>query len=291
MKKKRRQIVEEQPEIVADNNQTDKKSLKVWVLSLIAAFIGVVIIVVGIVIPIVLNDEYTTEEGVNPHAVIKLSNGMTLEYEIYEQACPNAATNFIYLAEIGYFDGTVIFDAQSGFVRFGGWQDNYEHRGDSNEAFLKKTQRSDKYVNNKFGYRLYKDSAKSDLLSTVGALSFCHARSATEFQITASSNYSTTIEGGGVWEASPFAMASSDATIDNVIKIYNLTKDDGTNFQHPYYVAPIDKDGLIKIKSVEITKKLKSKWKKFDFEAWAKEENVSGRLYVWNSSSKVTGVQ
>ena len=287
-KKSNKPVVEEVTAVEEVNEVKTKKSLKVWILSIIAAFIGIAIIASGIIIPIALNDEFVKEYE-NPHAVIELSNGMKLEYEIYEQDCPNGATNFIYLAEIGYFDGTVLFDKQNGFVRFGGWQENDIHRGDANVKFLEKTERAEKYKNNKFGYRLQKDSAKNNLLDMVGALSFSYGKSATEFQITASSEYSMTIENGGTWEASPFAMATTDKTIENITKIYNLTADDGTNFYHPYFVAPLDKDGLIKIKSVKITRKLKSKWKNFDFEAWINEEGVSGRKYSWTQAVKKSG--
>ena len=56
-----------------------------------------------------------------------------------------------------------------------------------------------------------------------------------------------------------------------------------------YVIQYLDKKGLIKIKSVKITKKLESKWKKFDFEEWINEEGVSGRKHSWTQAVKKSG--
>ncbi len=293
MEEKKQQ--EEQVSVEATENTATKKNNNKLIIIIVAVMLSVALIITGIVLPFALSDEYVSEEGVNPYAVMKLSNGMTINYEIWENDCEKTATNFIYLAEIGYFDGTVIYDNQNGYVRFGGWQDNSEHRGDSNTEFLNKiTDRvyKDKdYSSNKFGYRLSKESNRSSYENTVGALGFCYERSATEFQIVASESTSPTINGDNLnngWKSSVFGMASDDKSIENIKAIAALSRDEnGEKFKHDYFKAPLDKDGLIKIVSVKVRKKLDTKWRKFDFMEFARGEK-SG-VSTWNTSQKKTG--
>lgn len=310
MKRKKKKVTAVEAVEIAEPATKSNKSIKIWILSIIAAVVGLAIIATGIIIPIALNDEYvkgemtldeyystTNTETQNPYAIIKLSNGMELEFDIWEKECPNAATNFIYLAEIGYFDGTVIFDAQGGWVRLGGWETENGaaiHRGDSNEKFLSGIVRKEDRQNNKFGYRLKEDTAKSNYWDTAGVLSFCYERSATEFQIATSGNQSLTIpdDADGDWKVAPFAMASNAETIDNINAIAALALDDSGNFTHDYYRAPLDEDKLITIKSVKVRRKYAQKWKSFDFNDWIyDEEDGSSRRYSWYSNKKTTGTR
>lgn len=295
MKKKKQQVEQASTE-TAENVATKKNNGKLIVI-IVAVMLSVALIITGIVLPFALSDEYVSEEGVNPYAVMKLSNGMTINYEIWEQDCPKTATNFIYLAEIGYFDGTVIFDRQNGYVRFGGWQENSEHRGDSNTEFLNKiTDRVYKdrdYSGNKFGYRISNESKRSSYANTVGALAFCYERSATEFQFVSSENTSLTLAGdsdNNGWKSSVFGMASDDKSIANIKAIAALPMDEsGEKFNHPYFKAPLDKDGLIKIESIKVRKKLDTKWKKFDFMEFARGDNAG--VSTWSYTSKKTAGQ
>ena len=273
-----------------------KNKLKTLLITIIASVLGIAIIVTGIVLPFALSDEYTTEENVNPYAEMKLSNGMTIRYEIWENDCPIAATNFIYLANIGYFNGTVIYDNQNGWVRFGGWKADSTHRGDSDTEFLDKIDRTynDKdYSKNKFGYRLKADSNDKAKYSAIGTLTFCYERSATEFQVIASANTANTIPGDDKteWKSTAFGMVDDDESLENIKKIEALSRDEnGEKFKHDYYRAPLDKDGLIKIESVKVRKKLESKWKNFDFMDYLLGSEGSQRRNSWNvSTQKKTG--
>lgn len=271
-----------------------KKNLKTLLIAIVASILGIAIIVTGIVLPIVLNDEYITEENVNPYAEMKLSNGMTIRYEIWENDCPIASTNFIYLANIGYFNGTVIFDNQYGWVRFGGWKADSTHRGDSDTDFLDKIDRTygeKDYSKNKFGYRLKADSSNNAKYSSIGTLTFCYERSATEFQVVASDNTANTINDGGEWKSAAFGMAADEESIENIKKLAALSRDEnGEKFKHDYYRAPLDKDGLIKIESVKVRKKLESKWKNFDFMDYLLGADGSTRRNSWTmSTQKKTG--
>lgn len=269
---------------------------------IIASLLGVAIIITGIILPFALNDTFTDDESVRPYAVIKLSNGMQLDFELWEDDCPNGVTNFIYLASIGYFDGAAIFDSQNGWVRFGGWLPSGIHRGDSDTAFLAKitdrtwtasdgtvTDRSE----NKFGYRLKNDTKNSNRRGEMGVLSFCYERSATEFQVVADENTSLTISGddGGPWNCAPIGIAASETTRNNLAAIYALDRDDGTVFAHDYYRAPLDENGMICIKSVKVTRKFSGKWRNFDFMDFMYGANGSSHLSSWYRTVKKTGAK
>ena len=280
-----------------------------WIIAALIVVIGVGGVLAGILVPLSLGSrEFTDEEGVNPKATIKLSNGMQLDFDIYENECPNGATNFIWLASIGYFDNVILFDSQQGFVRFGGWTDAKNedgtpmHRGDDDTSFTDKIKLSEwtdtgnktkNFDKNKFGYRIKSDSAKSSTVNTVGTLSFCYERSATEFTLTADESTDPTIPTGNSgskqeWKVSPFGFASNPQTIDNIKALEALDRDDGTKFNHDYFRAPLDENGLIKIKSVKVTGKYSGKWKNFDMVRYVNTNNGEHRS-SWTESKKRTG--
>ncbi len=293
---------------VSENTEKPKKSFTAWIISGVALLCAVVVIVLGIILPFALSDEYTDEQGVHPYAVMKLSNGMTIKYEIWEEKCPIAATNFIYLANIGYFDGTVIFDTHGGWVRFGGWMANGNansavHRGDSDTNFLNKITLSKGYDSqgkekdfslNKFGYRLKKDTAYGNNVEP-GYLNFCYERSATEFQIATITSPTPTIpnDPNGNWNSVTFGMVADEQSLNNVMAIAALGVDEeGVAFKHDFYVAPLDNNGLIKIESVEVRKKNRAKWENFDFvDYYYNDDNSSSRRTNWLTTIKKTGAK
>ena len=166
-----------------------------------AVVIGVIVgaavlaILLALLIPVIalLVNPYSKYDSVI--ARFKLSNGMVLEYEIDEEKYDTAATNFIFLAKNGYFDNTVFFDAQSGWLRFGGYDaqpvsttisstssyDSTHHRSD-NKAYcaafkaLPTSRFKDENVSYKFGYKLRVDnhSDKQELLKA-GALTYLYS--------------------------------------------------------------------------------------------------------------------
>ncbi len=269
MKKKKKAIVAAES-IVDSNNDDGKKSFRRLITIVVAIVLGVAIVVTGIVLPFVLNDEYTTDKDVNPVAQISLSNGMTLEYEILESQAPAASTNFIYLASIGYFDGTIIHDNSNGWIRFGGYQTDSVHRGDANLDFLDTVTDRDTYKNNKFGYRLGNSKDSACKLDMVGALAFSYARSATEFQIMGlSRNQRADVidgdENANGWLYQTFASPTTE-TVECVRKLIALQADTAhAKFAHSYFCAPLENGNLITIKSVKVVKKYKDKWENFNF--------------------------
>ena len=296
--------------VESEKTPEKKKKFTTWIISGIALFCALIIIALGIILPFALSDEYTDEEGVHPYAVMKLSNGMTITYEIWEESCPIAATNFIYLANIGYFDGTVIYDTQGGWVRFGGWMANNSagvavHRGDSDTAFLNKITLSKgvdsngnekDFSNNKFGYRIKQDTAYGTNYEP-GYLTFCYERSATEFQIATTTATTPTIANDnnsyGGWKSATFGMVADQESLNNIKAIAALTVDtDGAKFKHSYYVAPLDKNGLIKIESVEVRKKNRDKWTNFDFvDYYYNSSDAATRRTNWLTTLKKTGAK
>ena len=84
--------------------------------------LAILLILVALIAPVIM---YI----VNPYrgyksviARFNLSNGMKLEFVIEEDKYDTAATNFIFLATNGFFDNTVFYDAQNGWLRFGGYE-------------------------------------------------------------------------------------------------------------------------------------------------------------------------
>ena len=255
---------------------------------------GVILLTLGILLPILLNDEYTDDANATPYAVMKLSNGMEIRYEIWEKTCPIASTNFIYLANMGYFDGTVIFDNSGGFVRFGGWQADGLHRGDSNTAFTDKitlpVANDDKnYNSNKFGYRLKEDTAQSSHKDDIGVLSFAYDRSATEFQVSGSNSLSHAFD-GGQWEIAPFGMVADAQSLANIKAIVALENSSSYAPTGHAFNAPVVNGNLITITSVRVYKKYKAKWESFSFIKYFKNDSATkSSLNSWSTSKVKAG--
>jgi len=88
-----------------------------------------IILLFSILLPVTIIPHCAMIQVGNPVARMHLSNGMVLDFEIFEDEVPAPATNFIFLARMGYFDDAIIFDIQSGFARFGGFRNNaFFHR-------------------------------------------------------------------------------------------------------------------------------------------------------------------
>ncbi|MDE7394977.1 MAG: peptidylprolyl isomerase, partial [Clostridiales bacterium] len=119
-------------EAVAPQEKINKKSL--WIL-ICSVTLGLLIILLAILLPFVIKNDNSKY----PRAVIKLRDGRQIEMVIWEEDCPIAATNFIFLAKIGFFDGTIFYDVkpERNYMRIGnftGYSSN-ENKTD-NEAFL-----------------------------------------------------------------------------------------------------------------------------------------------------------
>lgn len=259
--------------------------------------VAVILILVALITPVIM---YL----VNPYrgydrviARFNLSNGMVLEYVIEEEQYDTAATNFIFLAKNGFFDNTVFYDAQAGWLRFGGYDaqptdgstsaSSYErthHRANS-ESYCKNfsalATSSFRNITDKFGYRLRADSAgKADnLIHQIGALTFRYSDTATEFQFYNGEDTGSSLGDIRSIECTRVGYALNDETINNIHAIY------ATGRQNPaistgYLWRPPTPD--IRITSVKVYN-LGSKWDNLDFLKYMDGNDKSGsrRLVSW----------
>lgn len=273
--------------------------------------VAILLILVALIAPVIM---YI----VNPYrgyksviARFNLSNGMTLEYVIEEDNYDTAATNFIFLATNGFFDNTVFYDAQNGWLRFGGYeaqpatnsQGDYSrthHRRDS-EAYcrnfkaLANSQFSgdNRKITDKFRYRLRADSngTNARLLEQEGVLAYLYSDSATEFQFSymqQATNLIDSLESNGshkTYELNPTMVghALNAKTIENLKAIAASDPTLNPAITSGYLWRPPTPD--IKIESVKVYNLDGSKWNDFDFIEYAKGTDSSGnrRLSSWQS--------
>lgn len=143
-----------------------------WV-SITAVILALVIILTAVLLLVFV--PRTTSKY--PRATFYLNDGRQLTMTIWEDECPIAATNFIFLAKIGFFDGTLIYDVHKddNYMRFGdrtGYaSDQTRYKDEEFIAGIKKSIFNIEVVNNdtyqakaqsnKFGYKLYADKSSS----------------------------------------------------------------------------------------------------------------------------------
>lgn len=264
---------------------------------------AIVLVLIALIVPVAAHI-------INPYrgykdviARFNLSNGMVLEYVIDEKDYDTAATNFIFLAKNGYFDNTVFFDAQKGWLRFGGYEQqpyssvnssldyNLTYHHAHNASYCSKfsalpNDRFEKNVN-KFGYNLYADSngEKTALLEQIGVLAYLYSDSSTEFQFSyteQANNQITSISSDGVLsthilEPTMVGHALNEKTIENIIAISELAqKNTGVSSGYVWYPPTPN----IYISSVKVYNLDNKKWRNFDFIDYMSEEGTT-RLRGW----------
>ena len=253
------------------------KIRRITIVSVVAV-LAAALITTAIVLPIAMTKNKYSYVG-NPVAVIELDNGMTMRYEIFESTCPVAATNFLYLAKIGYFNDTIIFDSQNNWVRFGGFEStaSSSHRSKNTEFCDKITDVPKDTDGDTFSYRLKKDTSSdaSNLTSQAGVLSFLYNDTATEFQVAAIDGAQTNVPGTSLYKSmTAVGRALDDETMENIKAIAALSRlesSSGEYTRHSYWRPPLassDPVTLIKIKSVKLYNLASSKWKNFNFEKY-----------------------
>lgn len=262
--------------------------------------VAAVLILTGVLVPVItyLVNPYRGYSDVI--ARFKLSNGMTLEYVIDEDQFDTACTNFIFLATNGYFDNTVLFDAQNGWVRFGGYDEqpsvvpgstndyNRTHHRAQSEEYCKNftalpNEKFDKVLN-KFGYKLRADKGGEtpSLIEEIGSLTYLYSDTSTEFQFAykkGATDNITRISSDGkpssdTLEATMVGHALNDETIENLKKIAETAaKNDSITFGFQWTPPTPD----IRINSVKIYNLDKEKWKDFNFIDYMNGEDSAGR--------------
>ena len=260
----------------------------------IGAVVAVAIILVlsAILIPVIsfLVNPYRGYKNVI--ARFNLSNGMKLEFVIDEEKYDIAATNFIFLATTGYFDNTVFFDAQNGYLRFGGYEEqprlatsstdyeNTRHHAQNKEycsAFsaIPTNRFRNGDVSYKFGYKLNADKGGEvdSLIHQIGALTFLYNDTSTEFQMTYDDMPVDTMDrresGGGTSTSTleptmvGYALDGPDGeTVKNLIAISKKAADKSTVTYGYMWKPP---EPTIYINSVKVYNLNKDKWRDFNF--------------------------
>lgn len=253
-----------------------KHPKQLWIL-ITSITIGVLLIVTAIILPIMLlsnNSKY-------PVVTFYLSNGSKIDFEVWENSCPISATNFIYLAKIGYFDNTIIYDAQNNFTRFGSITEYGKTAKSKDKMFLDtvtgfglddlaKTYKENA-VKNMFGYRLKPDYNSTDIARSGqrGVLSYVYKNSG-EFliNICPEGETNTSFRSQNDYGNSPiesldiraFGQLRDEKSLKVMEDIYALEKnrDPGVN----YYVATTP---TIKITKTKVSNIDNKKWKNFNF--------------------------
>lgn len=269
--------------------------------------LAILLILAAIIVPVIMHivNPYRGYDSVI--ARFNLSNGMVLEYRIDEKEYDTAATNFIFLATNGFFDNTVFYDAQNGWLRFGGYEAQPSTNASSDYARTHHRKDSKKYCSSftalanskferptyKFGYRLNADKGGTDdaKLEEEGVLAYLYSDTATEFQFAytaQATNQIVSLESNGdqkTYELYPTMVghALNKTTIKNIKKISESARLNAS-ISSGYLWKPPTPD--IKITSVKVYNLNGKKWNDFDFIKYVNGTDSNGmrRLSQWIGS-------
>lgn len=251
--------------------------------------VAIVLIIVALIAPVIMF-------VVNPYrgyddviARFKLSNGMELEYVINEKEYDTAATNFIFLANNKFFDNTVFYDAQGGWLRFGGYvnqptstsstsferSNNRIYSTDYLKAFTALPNNRFDNLTYKFGYRLRVTSKKSsdNEMRQLGALTF-RSDTSTEFQFFYGDNAETVPNNINTLECAMVGHALNEQTIKN-IQVISAKAALNTNLDSTGYLWKPPTPN-IRIESVRVYNLNSKKWANFDFLKYLSGNDSSG---------------
>ncbi|MBP5649084.1 MAG: hypothetical protein J6X29_03685 [Clostridia bacterium] len=261
----------------------------------ILLFFAIISLGVGIFIPVYLNTGYRNYE--NPVAVFEIDLGSKtekLEYEILIKDAPVSSTNFLYLASKGFFDGVIIYDNSSNWVKFGGYTNlSYKHRSDD-YTFLE-TLRGDFSpdkieVGNALKYQLKPDNNRNLSYSTTNyvltANTSASQASPTEFQFSCSTSnnapsikaYSNTgYYGTQSFSVEPFARPLRvRENLDKVEEVMGAILNAQLSELNENFKTPLVDGKTIKIRSVRVYN-YEALWRnaslKYGFESYLTENN------------------
>ncbi len=269
--------------------------------------VAVMLIAAGITIPTVMAANYMFYD--NPVAVFTFGTGgekYEVEYEIFVSDAPNAANNFMYLASIGYFDGTIVFDTQNEQVRFGGYYDpvydeedgewDYSHRSKDlgfisglTDDFSPERFENESYPE-VFRYTVKKDYANkmkySDFDYALCGNYSGSALSATEFQFccdrTADAEHLSPQGGSGSVQSlslevfgAPLDEEEAAETFGVILGLDRYVSSDGTpECARRYFRAPMRKVTVERVKIYNYSPEWKDSKYKYGFESYMTEINA-----------------
>ena len=251
----------------AEETVVKKPKFNWWIIPLLIC--AAALIVTAIVLPFTCSSYGSVK---NPVARIELSNGMDLEFEIYEDTCPIAATNFIFLAKSGFFDGTIIYDAQQGWVRFGDFVSMSTYKRDDKKFMEGLEGFSEIHKNNKLSYRLYADtSPDASRYGEAGMLVFDYDQSSCQFFMSSDANLQV--------KNSPTVVGRYlNDTLDLLKEIVAMPLNEDS--PHITYKNPMP---TITIQDVKLYNLDNKKWKKFNFEEYMStaRDNQNSAIRNW----------
>ena len=260
-------------EAVAAPSKTTKKQIWILVVSIV---LGLLIILLAILLPFIIkqnNSKY-------PRAVIELEDGRKIEMVLWEEDCPIAATNFIFLAKIGFFDGTLFYDVhpERNFMRIGnftGYGTTENKTDDQNflasipQSMLNVTRldqlENGRYVTNanvnKLGYYLQKDvSSYAGLYRDPFVVSYHNDRNAADFVINLGENNENFQPSVSKDYLSAFASIEDAASQQVLLDIMSSELNPNTGLTNIQGTRP-----AIRIRTVTVSNLNKKKWKNFEF--------------------------
>jgi len=245
-----------------------KRKINNKLIAIIVIAVLLVTTALFFLIPYLITPKFDSE---NPIARMELSNGMTIDYEIFADEVPRASGVFIYLAQQGFFDDTIIVDLQYNYVRFGGYTSykNTSHKENDQKTIDKLNKQLDfdknipqQWKDKPLSYRIMADN--NEIVNKYDQeyyLSYIRS-TATEFQVSGASNYPPVLYPSSYnaptidLSQSPnssiaFAKAYDTKSQNNIKALSNMTKVDTKDNRdyHLYYQPPVK---TIKIKIVKI---------------------------------------
>lgn len=314
---RRKEEAKARGEIIMTESEYAVKSKNAKIFATIGIVVAVILIAIGVTIPCVMTANYMFDS--TPIAVFTFRTGektYKVEYRIFSEECPNAANNFMYLASIGFFDGTVVFDTQNSQVRFGGYTDptydeesgewSYSHRSDdlSFTSGLKDDFDPKRYEDEEdpdvFKYQIRSDGTSMNY--TDADLYLCantsgSALSATEFQFcvdhTADANHLVPAPGssGSVRTlnlevfGAPLKEDEARETFDEILALPMYTSESGEDeFARKYFRAPEQTVTLSSVKIYNYDAAWRDSAYEYGFESYMDEEGAFSTTGTWSKS-------
>lgn len=231
-----------------------------------------------------------------PRAIITLSDGRQLTVTVWEEECPIAATNFLFLAQIGFFDGTIIYDVEEGkeYMRFGDrtgygsreskYLDDEFIAGIPKSMFNVVNLTQNSYKNNAqsnlFGYRLQKDQGgDKNRYGEAFALSYNNYNAA-DFVVNlgeGNTNFTNPSGSNNIKDnLVAFGKFEDEESQKILTDIYGLNKIKNTGLDNTMGTDP-----QIVIRKVEVQNLNKKKWKNFEFVSYMNTAYNDGA--AWSS--------
>lgn len=253
----------------------DKKKFLFWVIP-VSVIAAALIIAASILLPMSCSNYNLIYKDIkNPVARMELSNGMVLEFELYEDDCPAAATNFIYLANNKFFDDTIIFDNQQGWVRFGDYVTMTKLKSTYNKENKKYLDSLpgiyENHATNPLGYRLKADkSDDAKRINEEGMLTFDYRNSSCRFFISSRKDCQTWL-GGTNYTPTVVGRYLNDTTLSHIKAIADMENDEDS--PNNVWRNPLP---IITVKKVRVYNLNKEKWKNFHFEDYMEDKAGGG---------------